>query len=40
MAGVADPMMDIFEDIEEVTFRHPLFEQGFDGFEVLRIRWR
>src|SRR5262245_30133115 len=38
MPIIADPMVDIFEDIEQVTLRHPLFEQGFERFEVLRDR--
>ena len=40
MPRIADPMVDIFKDSEEVTLRHPLFEQGFDRFEVLRERLR
>jgi hypothetical protein len=33
-------MVHILEDIEEVSLRHPLFEQGFDCVEGLRHRLR
>ena len=38
MTGIADPIVYILEDIEQVPLGHPLFKQGFPGFQAL-LEW-